>query len=199
MKKIKLADLVTISAGHPFRGTITTIPNAKTHVVQVRDINAFGEISIKQLITTELTGRKKPDWLKTGDILFIAKGAKHFAVCVDQVPEYTVCSPHFFIARIKPKFSKTICPKFISWQLNQLSAQRYFQITAEGSLYVSIRRQVLEDTPIKLPSFNIQEQLVALHNLGVKEHKVLQQLIENRRQQLNTIALDILNNQDLNQ
>lgn len=58
MKKIKLGYLAAISAGHPFRGTIAAIPNAKTHVVQVRDVDTFGVVVIDQLVTTELTGRQ---------------------------------------------------------------------------------------------------------------------------------------------
>jgi restriction endonuclease S subunit len=84
-----------------------------------------------------------------------------------------------------------VLPEFISWQLNQLPAQRYFQTNAEGSLYVSIRRQVLEDTPITLPPMATQQRLVALHRAAVREHKVLQQLIESRQQQLDMIASEL--------
>ena len=187
-----LCDFAEIRPGHPFRGTITPVDEATTHVVQVRDVDIFGEINTKQLITTRLTGRKQPDWLRSGDILFVAKGAKHFATCVHELPEHSVCSPHFFIVRIKVQHSKSVLPEFINWQLNQLPAQRYFKTTAEGSLCVSIRRKILEDTPITLPAITKQKHLVALYRAAVSEHKVLQQLIENRQQQLDAIALDIL-------
>ena len=85
-----------------------------------------------------------------------------------------------------------VLPEFISWQLNQIPAQRYFKTTAEGSNYVSIRRQVLEDVPITLPSIEKQAQLVALHTSAVKEQKTLQKLITNRQQQLDAIALAVL-------
>jgi len=187
----KLCDITDIRPGYPFRGSIISTPSATTYAVQVRDINEFGAIDTEQLITTQLTGKKQPDYLKEGDILFVAKGAKHFATYVQQLPEQSVCSPHFFIVRIQPQYEGKVLPEFISWQLNQSSAQRYFINSAEGSLYVSIRRKILEDTPITVPSLATQQRIVALYRAAVKEQKALQQLIANRQQQLNVIAHDL--------
>lgn len=189
-----LCDIAEIRPGHPFRGTIVPAEDSSTYIVQVRDADISGEISTNGMITTELTGRKRPDWLQQGDILFVAKGAKHFAASVTQLPAQTVCSPHFFIVRIKNEHSATVLPEFISWQLNQIPAQRYFKATAEGSNYVSIRRQVLENVPVTVPSIEKQAQLVALHASAVKEQKTLQKLITNRQQQLDAIALAVLTN-----
>jgi len=191
LMKTKLSKVAVIRPGHPFRGTIAPASHASTYAVQVRDINEFGAINTEQLITTELTGKKQPDYLKEEDILFVAKGAKHFATYVQQLPEQSVCSPHFFIVRIKPQYAEKVLPEFISWQLNQLAAQRYLKNSAEGSLYVSIRRKILEDTPITVPSLATQQRIVALYRSAVKEQKALQQLIANRQQQLNVIAHDL--------
>jgi restriction endonuclease S subunit len=189
----KLCNITDIRPGYPFRGSIISTPSATTYAVQVRDINEFGVIDTEQLITTELTGKKQPDYLKEGDILFVAKGAKHFSTYVRQVPEQSVCSPHFFIVRIQPQYKDKLLAEFINWQLNQSFAQRYFINSAEGTLYVSIRRKILEDTPITVPPLVTQRRIVALHRAAVTEQKVLQQLIINRQQQLNVIANDLFN------
>lgn len=197
--KTTLSNIANIHSGHPFRGTITPVSGAETHVVQVRDIDDFGEINAKQLITTELTGHKLPDYLQVGDILFVIKGARHFATYVQQLPKYSVCSPYFFIIQVYPEDltdnlydePNTVLPEFISWQLNQLPAQRYFQKCAEGSLYVSIRRKILEDTPITLPPLATQRQIVSLHRAAIQEQKILHQLINNRQQQLNAVASEL--------
>lgn len=191
LMKIKLSKVAEIRPGHPFRGTIISSPHASTHAVQVRDVNKFGDIEPENLIATELKGRKQPDYLKEGDILFVAKGAKHFSTYVRQVPEQSVCSPHFFIVRIQPQYKDKVLAEFINWQLNQRSAQRYFINSAEGTLYVSIRRKILEDTPITVPPLVTQQRIVSLYRAAVSEQKVLQQLIVNRQQQLNIIANDL--------
>lgn len=59
-------------------------------------------------------------------------------------------------------------------------------------MYLSVRRQVLENAPINVLKFEKQKQLAALHRCGVREHKVLQKLIENRQQQLEAIAIHAL-------
>lgn len=187
MKK-KLCDIAEIRPGHPFRGSISPADEDGTPVIQVRDIDSYGHINANKLVKTELTGKKQPDFIKQGDILFVAKGAKHFATCIQNKLSNTVSSPHFFIIRVLPEYKDEVLPEFISWQINQIPAQRYFQATAEGSLYVSIRRQVLEDTQLKLPSLEKQKLLVRLHSTAMNEQKALEDLIENRKKQLEAIA-----------
>jgi len=189
----RLGDIADIRSGHPFRGSIEPDVNGDVHVVQVRNTKATGEIIQDEVITTTLISKKQPDWLKTGDILFVAKGAKHYSALVEDLPKQTVCSPHFFLVRIKPAYKELVTPEFICWQLNQLPAQRYFQTTAEGSLYLSVRRQILEYVPITMLPIDKQRQITAMHRCAVKEQKVLQQLIENRQQQLEAIAISELN------
>jgi hypothetical protein len=189
----RLGDIADIRSGHPFRGSIEPDVNGDVHVVQVRNTKATGEIVQDEVITTTLTSKKQPDWLKSGDILFVAKGAKHYSALVEDLPKQTVCSPHFFLVRIKPALKALVTPEFICWQLNQLPAQRYFQTTAEGSLYLSVRRQILEYVPITMLPIEKQRQLTAMNRCAAKERKVLQQLIDNRQQQLEAIAISELN------
>lgn len=68
---VTLSDLVTIQAGYPFRGTIRDIPSGSVKAVQAKDISELGELIYSDLIVTDLTGKREPDWLKKGDILFI--------------------------------------------------------------------------------------------------------------------------------
>jgi restriction endonuclease S subunit len=191
-EELRLSDIADIRLGHPFRGTVKQYDNGDVHVVQVRDTEPTGEINQYTMVETVLNTKKQPDWLQNGDVLFVAKGAKHYSVLVEQVLERTVCSPHFFMVRLKPEFKDVIVPDFLCWQLNQQPAQRYFKATAEGSMYLSIRRQVLENVPIKVLKFEKQKQLAAMHRCAVREQKVLQKLIENRQQQLEAIAIHAL-------
>jgi len=192
-EEVPLCEIADIRSGHPFRGTIKQYDDGDVKVVQVRDTEASGEINQYNMVETRLSTKKQPDWLQNGDVLFIAKGARHYSVLVENVLERTVCSPHFFVVRLKPEFRDVVMPDFLCWQLNQQPAQRYFQATAEGSMYLSIRRQVIENVPIKVLKLEKQKQLAALHRCGVREQKVLQKLIENRQQQLDAIAIHALN------
>lgn len=188
-----LYEVADVLSGYPFRGAITAGEQGDVHVVQVRDAKSTGQISINGMVKTTLPGKKNPNWLRSGDVLFIAKGVKHFSALVDNLPSKTVCTPHFFMIRIKPEYQDKVKPEFICWQLNQIPAQRYFSITAEGSLHLIIRRQVLENVPIKLLDINEQKLISNMHNCAIEKQTKLQQLIECDKKEQDAIALNLLN------
>ncbi|MCF2848348.1 restriction endonuclease subunit S [Pseudoalteromonas sp. ACER1] len=188
-----LCEVADVFAGYPFRGTIPSDENGDVHVIQVRDTRATGEVFQDEMIKVILPGKKAPNWLRSGDVLFVAKGVKHFSALVEDLPVKTVCSPHFFLIRVKPEYQNRVKPEFICWQLNQLPAQRYFRTTAEGSLHLSVRRQVLENTPLKLLDIKDQQLIANMHKCAIKERSALLQLIENKDKEQAAIALNLLN------
>ncbi|MEX9884466.1 restriction endonuclease subunit S, partial [Providencia rettgeri] len=64
---------------------------------------------------------------------------------------------------------------------------------AEGSFQISIRKSVLAATPIALPSIETQNTIAKLYAASIKENALLHKLINNRQQQLNAIATDLMN------
>ena len=188
-----LCEVADVFSGYPFRGTIPSDENGDVHVIQVRDTRATGEVFQDEMIKVILPGKKAPNWLRSGDVLFVAKGVKHFSALVEDLPVKTVCSPHFFLIRVKPEYQNRVKPEFICWQLNQLPAQRYFSTTAEGSLHLSVRRQVLENTPLKLLDIKDQQLIANMHKCAIKERSALLQLIENKDKEQAAIALNLLN------
>lgn len=185
-----LTDIAIVKAGHPFRGKILEDTEASTYVVQIRDIDNDGYIHWQQLIRTNITGRKSPDWLKKGDVLFAARGARHAAAYVGDIDKATVCAPHYFLIQVT---DKSVLPEFIAWQLNQENAQRYFANSAEGSAQMNIRRAVLEATPLVIPSIEKQIAIVGFDNKVKQEKRLLNDLIDNRAKQMQGIAKTLLN------
>lgn len=193
---VTLADCVTIQAGYPFRGSIKSISNGSVRAVQAKDISPLGELLTHDLVTTDLTGKREADWLQKGDILFSAKGTKHLASYVSEVIERTTCAPSLFLLRIKPEWIGKVDPLFLTWQLNQPPIQTYFKRSAEGSFQISIRKPVLAATPISLPELSTQHTISKLYKASIKEHALLHKLINNRQQQLNVIAADLIQNSE---
>ncbi len=189
---VTLSELVIIQAGYPFRGAIQNIPTGSVKAVQAKDISELGVLCCDDLIVTELSGKREADWLKQGDILFIAKGAKHVASFVDRDLERTTCAPSLFLLHIKPQWLDLVDPLFITWQLNQMPLQQYFQRSAEGSMQISIRKPVLAAAPIALPDLQTQRTIAKLYHASLKENALLYKLINNRQQQLNAIATELM-------
>lgn len=188
-----LKTLVDVQAGHPFRGSVPVIEDGNAYALQMRDLAPNGEVAWDNLVRTQVSEAKAVQWLEPGDVLFVARGARNYAVCLREVPRPTVCAPHFFLLRIK---STKVLPEFLAWQINRAPAQRYLASNAEGSDQPSIRRAVLEALPLAVPPLHRQHAIVDLAAAAVQEERQLQALIRNRQQQLDALALALFE-QDL--
>lgn len=181
-----LGAIVEFRVGYPFRGAIEPIVGGSVPVVQMKDVSAMGAMDWGAVVRTELTGRREPDWLVSGDILFVARGNHYYAAALEAVPNRCVCGPHLYHLRLK--HGSAVLPEFLAWQINQPPVQRLLRQAAEGSNQLSIRRAELEALPISVPSLVVQEQIVGLAEAAVRERNLLDQLILNREQQLSALA-----------
>ncbi len=188
--RISLAAVAQIMLGHPFRGAIPSTPGGSARVLQLRDIPPSAAPAYDNLLTTELQGRKSPDWLRDQDIVFVARGDNTFATLLADPPPRTVCSPHLYIIRVSQPH--TLLPAFLAWQLNQTPAQRYLRQSAEGSNQLSIRRSVLDMTPIRVPPLARQHAIIALDRAAQAERQALHALIKNRDIELAILAERLL-------
>lgn len=188
-KFFSLGDVAYVRSGHPFRGSIDESTEGNAMAVQMKDVDSEYGVNWTDVIRTSLVGRKQPDWLKAGDVLFVSKGVRFYAVCIDEPPRPAVCSPHFFHLQVAPHVP--LLPAFMAWQINQAPFQRQLQQAAEGSSQLSIRRPVLESLTLSVPSLAEQHRIVALSELARQERRALHQLIRNREQQLQALAEDL--------
>lgn len=186
-----LKSLVEVQAGHPFRGSVPPVPGGNAFALQMRDLSPSGEIAWDGLVQTQVDAARSVQWLAPGDVVFVARGTRNYAVCLREVPRPAVCSQYFFLLRIK---SPTLLPEFLAWQINRAPAQRYLASNAEGSDQLSIRRPVLEALPIAVPPLSQQRLLVSFAEAAVHEEQQFLALIRNRQRQLDAMALALFSN-----
>lgn len=196
---MKLKQIATINAGYPFRGKIPEVPGSAMVAVQMKDVSLTEGIRWSDCLETELTGKREPDYLTTGDILVAARGSHNYAVQVDQalatIGKQAVAAPHFFVISLK---KKDILPEFLVWLLNQTPAQRYFEQNAEGTLTKSIRRSVLEEAPVVVPPLAKQRAIISMAATLRDEHKLIQKLVSNGERMMSAIAKDLFENKEVN-
>jgi len=178
-----------VRPGYPFRGSIEESSGGEVLAVQMKDVDVDAGVGWSDVTRTSLAGRKEPDWLQAGDVLFVSKGTRFYAVCIDEPPLRAVCSPHFFHLRVPPH--GPLVPAFLAWQINQPPFQRQLQQAAEGSSQLSIRRPVLESLTLSAPPLSDQHRIVELVELARQERRALQRLIQNRERQLQALAEDL--------
>lgn len=186
---------VEVQAGHPFRGSVPEDSEGNAYALQMRDVSPEGVLSWEGLVKTSLDRHKSAVWLQAGDVVFVARGMRNYALCLDSVPVPAVCSQYFFLLRVK---STGLLPQFLAWQINRAPAQRYLAKNAEGSDQLSIRRGVLEALPIVIPPLAHQHRIVALARDASRERQVLETLIHNREKQLDALAFDLHNANSIN-
>ena len=184
-----LQDYAEVRAGHPFRGSVPETINGSALTVQMRDVSANHGVAWDSVARTNPAGRKKPDWLRPGDILFLARGARNFAVHLELVPGQAVCSQYFFLIRLT---DSRLLPAFLAWQINQLPAQDYLHRNAEGSDQLSIRRGILEALPLVVPSLPRQEQILSFMHAVKREQSLIEELRRNRECEVAGIVAQLL-------
>lgn len=172
-------------AGHPFRRSIENTPGGDVAVVQMRNVDQDGRINAETLDRVNLTGRKKPDFLRPGDILFVGRGYRIFSVLVDEVLDKTVAGSHFFIIRVRP--DSHVSAEYLSWYINHSRAQRYFTRNVVGTALPHINRTTLENLPVIVPPLDAQGNIVKAHQCRLKEKVLLEALIEKKKQFLDEL------------
>jgi len=190
MSYTTLQKIADIRAGYPFREVVQDDPNGDAAVIQVKNVDEIDGIQWKEVVRTNLTGRRLPDWLEKGDILFAARGQRNFAVALDDLDHPTVCTPHFF--RVHIRRDEPVLPDYLAWFINQAPAKHYFRKSAEGSLVRSIRKDVLGKLNVAIPPVEEQRTIVQLLETLKQEQRLLQRMEENSRHLMNTIANRIL-------
>ncbi len=184
-----LADLATVRTGYPFRGPIAEVHTDGVLVAQMKDVDPSAGLKWETVVRTELTGRKEPDWLQAGDILFVPRGQRFFASSIGPPPGLAVCGPHLVLLRLRP--GARVTSDFLAWQINQPPVQKQLRIAAEGTNQLSVRISEIEGLRLALPPIEQQLRIVGLADAAARERGLLTQLIANREQQLAAIAANL--------
>ncbi|WP_374347865.1 restriction endonuclease subunit S [Phenylobacterium sp.] len=180
-----MAEVAEIAAGHPLRSGVDEFPAGDTGVIQMRNVDPEAGVDWASVSRVELPPARRIEFLNPGHVIFSTRGARTYAVALSAVPFPAVCSPHFFVLRIR---GGAVEPRFLAWQINQLPAQEYLQREATGSHILNIRREVIERLEIVIPSRARQAAIVAFAEDATREKRLLSALIENRQQQMNALA-----------
>ena len=192
IKHIKLKNLVTIISGYPFRTKIETDPSGNTFIIQMEDINKDHTLNTSSLSKTNLKEVRIKYLLREGDILFTPKGYNNYATLIDKPLTNTVPIAHFYIIKIKN--SDTVTPSYLAWYINQKEAQLYFKSYGAGTNIPFVNKKLLEELIIKLPPLILQNKIVKIYNLTLKEQKLLNKIQEKRKLLIDTILLEKIQN-----
>lgn len=188
-----LGECAAISAGFPFRGAVDALDKGSVAVIQMRNVDGVQGVDWAGLTKVDLPTKRKPDLLMPGDVILTTRGRRNFALALTAIPMPAVCSPHFFVIRVRQP--EALMPEFLAWQINQKTAQEHFQQAATGSYILNLTRAAVESVPITVAPLSTQAAAVALASAAHSEVAVLQALIDNQRSLIEVVATQILNSE----
>lgn len=185
-----LGQIARVSAGYALRGSASALPDGDVLFVQLQHVDVDADIDWREVPAVSLPSRREPCWLTSDDLIFSARGTRTLAYPLAHVPGPAVCAPQFFV--VSPERPEEVLPEYLAWQINQRPGQEYLAQRATGTTVPNIKRQALEEMPIVLPSIEVQRTLVGLWRSARSERALLSRLIENRKRQLDALAIGLL-------
>ncbi|MCG7919950.1 MAG: restriction endonuclease subunit S [Candidatus Thiodiazotropha lotti] len=183
-----LHSIADIRTGHAFRGRIEEDPDGDYPVLQIKDLKGRTRITSDQLPRIKWQSDREPVPAVVDDILLPTRG-EHYNAVILQGGEPVVVTGQLYVLKTK---TTQMTAEFLAWYLNQKTAQHYFLSHRTGSSIHMLNKQSLQQLKIPTPPLEIQQKIVTLHDLWVREREVTEQLLDNRETMLNGIFHNLL-------
>lgn len=142
--------------------------------------NPFGEFNpdVKPQVNSKKVGRHI---LKSGDILFAAKGLNNFAVVYDAAIGKAVASSSFITMEIKEDVAQQVVPEYLAWYFSYAhSFDAYHK--QMGTTIPSISITKLKELEISIPTVERQHRIVEIQKLRNLEKQLVYELDERKDQ-----------------
>ena len=185
---MRLADACTIHTGYTARGRLEPTAAGGVLAIQLRDISSEGLVDPDRLTRVQLDGLADRYFVRTGDVVFRSRGERNTAFALDErlrEPALAVLP----LMVLRPK-RDVVTPQYLAWAINQLPAQRHFDVAARGTNIRMIPRSSLDDLELDVPDFETQEKIVAVNALADRERKLSQLAAETRRKMMSLILVE---------
>lgn len=187
---VRLADAARVSSGYPLRISTEQLEPGDVHFLQIKNLSLDSDIDWAQVPQVTLPSKREPMWLTNDDVVFTSRGTRTLAYPLSHTPAKAVCAPQFFVLSVESPGK--LSPEFLAWQINQKPAQEYFLRTGTAAYIQNIKRDVIENLSIFVPPIEQQMLIVKFWRATQRERATLSRLIENRTNQLEAIAVDLL-------
>jgi len=129
-----------------------------------------------------------PHLLQAGDVLFLSRGHRHWALAITGSMPRFIAPGYFFILRVD---TARVRPEYLTWFINHPATQELLRGKAKGTHIPFLSKHDVESLTVPLPPVATQDTVVALASLARREQELLDRLAERRRVLLDTICLDL--------
>lgn len=174
---LPLGSIAKIRAGYQALRGVESSSDGSHFIIQARDVAPDVQINIRNL--TRFSPERKPEnyLVSQGDILYLAKGVRHFAAWVDKPMEHVLASGAFYILRPQ---TDIVLPGFLAWWLNQAPVRSALKSRVTGTNLPFVSKQQLEELTISVPPLATQRDVIRINALFQQERLLTEHLIRCR-------------------
>ncbi len=185
---MKLKDIVDIQIGYQHSRKIVPVLDGTNHIIQIKDINENHTINFEGFLKIQPDRSVERYLVHKGNVLFLCRGQRNFAIPVLLELKDTIAAGHFFILAFD---NSKILPKYLAWYINQTPAQRYLQHMAKRGTHMPIiGKSEFEQMTIHVPTLKTQKNIIALNELQKKEHRLVQEILQKRSRLIQAVCLN---------
>ncbi|MBW2163426.1 MAG: restriction endonuclease subunit S [Deltaproteobacteria bacterium] len=193
MTEIALRIIASIQVGYQAKARIKEKARGTHRLIQSKDFDSSHRLRSENL--TAFFPERKPEIysVRKGDILFQARGAVHFAYCIEDDLKDTLAAGSFYILRTK---NKDLLPQYLAWWLNQAKAQAWFQSQARGAGMSFISKSTLSRLQVRISPISVQEKVVKIVTLARHEQFLLNRLASTRSRLVKAVCIKAIQEQE---
>ena len=186
MSTYKISELATIQVGYQAKGRIVPSQNGSHRLIQSKDFDELDRMHIEGLIRFEPKRNPRNYLVKHGDVLFQARGVRHFAYAVETDLQDLLVSSSFYILK---NLKDSINPHFLAWMINMNLRHPSFEVYSRGTGIHLISKANLSKLEITVPDSKTQSRIATALNLAKKERTLMEKLATERKSLVNTLSL----------
>jgi restriction endonuclease S subunit len=188
MMTTTIAEAALVFTGYHFRGSVNHKPDGEYAVIQAKDVDDSLRFDPEKLTRTDLGLDAERYVLRNGDVLFLSRGHRPWAMPLGDLVGPTIAPSSFYVVRVD---SKRIRPEYLAWYLNHESTQAKLRTMTTGSNIPFLSRAEFEKLPVLVPPIAAQEKIIDLTRLEEGEQKLLHQLAYNRKRLVDAVCMDL--------
>jgi hypothetical protein len=174
-KKVLLSECAELSLGYSFRGRIESSSEGPILLIQMRDLTDGHEVDCARAVRSEDRGFNSAHFLRSGDLVFRARGAKNTAAFAAEMPERAALASPLIRIRVK---DDGIEPRYLQWFINLPASQAFLASGSQGSLVRMVSIEHLARLEVILPPLEEQRRVVGVASLCAREAAILRRLAE---------------------
>lgn len=203
----RIKDIAEIAIGYQHRGKSLSARSTGSHrLIQIRDVDRDGEYASRFTVPAEyrlwlgdlyqVTPKGDLDSyaVKEGDVLFLSRGSRYFAVplarpYVEPFPETwdgILAAYYFYVLRVR---GGDVLPEYLAWSLNGERAQAEMEAMSQGSHMKMIAKGDFASLNVDVPPLETQHRIIDLYHLALQEQGLMEQIRQKRQAVVDTLCV----------